>query len=153
MIPLPHQNESEHRYHKRLRAYWEHLRGSRPFPSENEIEPDDLEEIWPSCFLISIDNVTHRLGYRYSYLGADLMEAYGCDSGNADIAGQMLSTSDLPTVKKFDDIRQIKKPLLDESEFVNAKNVTIKYRAILVPLGYEDGQVSHILGCMRWAIG
>lgn len=141
-----------HRFHERLREYWDKLRGDRPFPKESEIDPDELEEIWPSCFLISIDDVTRRLGYHYSYLGEDLVEAYGDDIRNPDIAMKLVSAAEAPMIKKFDEVLREKKPVIDESEFINLKHLNIKYRSCLLPLGSHKGEVSHIIGCMRWRI-
>ena len=145
-------NDQEHRFHQRLYKYWDSLREGRIFPSENQIDSDEIADIWPSCFLISIDDVTRRLGYRYSYLGNALIEAYGDDSNNPDVAHQLLSTADAPMVKMYDEVCKHKKPAIDESEFINLKNLKIKYRTSLLPLGNSDGAVSHILGCMRWMV-
>lgn len=147
---MPH--DKEHRSHQKLQQYWDSLREKRPFPSESQIDADAINDIWPSCFLVSIDDVTDRLGYRYSYLGNDLIEAFGDDGGNPDIALQLLSTADTPMVKMFNEVRRQQKPAIDESEFVNLKNLKIKYRTSLLPLGHKDGEVSHILGCMRWKV-
>lgn len=144
--------ELHHRSHERLMSYWDALRKNRAFPSEAEIEPDDIADIWPSCFLISIDDVTRRVGYRYSYLGTDLIEAYGDDVKNPDVALRLISTSSLPMVKKFDDVLAGKKAVFDESDFVNLMGLHIKYRTCMLPLGVNDQNVSHILGCMRWKL-
>lgn len=140
----------EHRYHKRLREYWDELRGSRPFPAEHEIDPERMAEMWPSCFLISIDDVTHRLGYRYSYLGEELIEAYGDDANYPDVVMRLVATSGSSMVRKFDEVVKQRLPVMDESHFVNLKHVTIHYRTCMLPLGYRENEVSHILGCMRW---
>lgn len=141
-----------HRSHEILKEYWIKLRGNRQFPSESDVDPDDLHEIWPSCFLISIDDVARNLGYRYSYLGNDLIEAYGDDVKNPDVALRLLSTANMSMIKRCDEVIQGKSPVIDESEFVNFKGVRIRYRACMLPLGYPDGTVSHILGCMRWKV-
>jgi len=143
-------SSAESRYHQRLQKYWDKLRGKRPFPSESELNPDDISDIWPSCFLISLDDVTRRLGYRYSYLGEDLIEAYGDDIKNPGIVLKLLSTTDTPMVKKFNDVVTLQKPVIDESEFINLKHLKIRYRTCMLPLGTSDGTVTHIIGCMRW---
>jgi hypothetical protein len=142
----------EHRYHRRLRKYWDGLRGENPFPRENQINPDDLEDIWSSCFLISIDDVTRRVGYRYSYMGQELVAAYGDDLTFPDITQNLISTAKAPMAEKFDEVVREGKPMIDESQFVNSKNVSIRYRSCILPLGTAEGTVTHILGCMRWKI-
>ena len=132
-----------------LRDYWDSLRLNRPYPCENEIDTDDIDSIWDSCFLISIDDVTRRMGYRYSYLGKKLIEAYGDDDGNPDIVTQLLSTRSQRIKDNFDEVLHSQKPLVDEAEFVNLKHMNIRYRISLFPLGDANG-VTHIIGCMRW---
>ncbi|NBX03558.1 MAG: PAS domain-containing protein [Alphaproteobacteria bacterium] len=139
-----------HRYHEQLLAYWDELRGDRPFPKESEIDPDTIEEIWPSCFLISLDDVTRRIGYRYSYLGSELIEAYGEDANNPDVVMRLVSSAGMPMVQKFNEVAAARRPVIDENEFVNLKHLNIRYRTCMLPLGLEDGTVTHILGCMRW---
>lgn len=145
------QSELHHRSHERLQQYWDKLRGDHPFPSESQVDPDEIADIWPSCFLISIDDVTRRLGYRYSYLGDELVEAYGDDVKNPDVALRLISTASIPIVKKFDEVVARQKPVVDESEFINLKNLRIRYRTCMLPLG-QSGHVTHILGCMRWRL-
>ncbi len=144
--------ENNNRFHDRLHEYWDSLRGSRLFPSENQIDPDAIPDIWESCFLVSIDDVTRRMGYRYSYLGAELIEACGDDTKSPDVAMCLLATGSMPIVQKFDEVIRIKGPVIDESEFVNLKHLTIRYRTCLLPLGYNDAEVSHIIGCIRWRL-
>jgi hypothetical protein len=144
-------SELHHRSHEILTQYWQQLKGARPFPAESEIDPEALQEIWRSCFLISIDDVTRRIGYRYSYLGEDLIEAYGDDVKNPDVALRLISTNSLPIVQKFDEVVHSHQPAIDESQFVNLKHLNIRYRTCILPLG-ESGKVTHLLGCMRWKL-
>lgn len=145
-------SELHHRYHEQLEEYWDELRGNLPFPAEDQINPDTIKEIWPYCFLISIDDVTRRLGYRYSYLGDSLIEAFGGDSGDPAIAMQLIATSNKDIIHKFDEVVQRKRQMIDESEFMNLKNLKIKYRTCILPLGTPDGVVTHIIGLMRWRV-
>ncbi len=140
----------EHRYHTRLQGYWDKIRGDKAFPRENDVNPDELQDIWDSCFLISIDDVTRRAGYRYSYIGQDLVAAYGSDAGSPDINATLHSTDNAPMMRKFDEVVASKAPVVDEAEFMNQKQLNIRYRMCILPLGTHDGVVTHLLGCMRW---
>lgn len=139
-----------HRSHEVFQEYWEKLRGDKPFPREADIDPDEIADIWESCFLISNDDVTRRIGYRYSFLGNDLLGAFGDDITNHDIALRLLSTARVPNARKFDEVLTEKHPVMDEGAFVNLMGMNIRYRAALVPLGLENGEVTHLFGCMRW---
>lgn len=138
----------ELRYHGRLQQYWDELRGENPFPDESLVNPDELEDIWPSCFLISIDDVTRRIGYRYSYMGKELVQAYGTDPGD-DTASHLISPQDARMIEKFNEAVRGKHAVTDEAEFVNSKKLNIRYRTCILPLG-KNGEVTHLLGCMRW---
>lgn len=142
-------SDLHHRSHEQFRVYWNELRGDRLFPKEAEIDPDALANIWESCFLISNDDVTRRIGYRYSFLGTDLLAAFGDDLTNHDAALRLLSTARVPNARKFDEVLMEKHPVIDESAFINLMGMGIRYRACLLPLGI-GGAVTHIIGCMRW---
>ena len=139
-----------HRSHEQLLDYWQTLCAGRPFPHEDEIEPSDISDIWDSCFLISLDDVSRRIGYRYSYMGAKLVDAFGDDTNNPEMALRLLSSTRVPSAKKIDEVIKEKHPVMDDGDFVNAKHMNIRYRTCLVPFGYDNGEVSHIFGVMRW---
>jgi hypothetical protein len=147
---MPH--DINNRANEKIMKYWESLKNGRNFPSESEIDPDAIADIWDACFLVSIDDVTRRLGYRYSYLGTDLIEAYGDDISNPDVAAKLVSSTNVSTSHKFDDVVATKKPVIDESEFVNLRGVHIRYRTCMLPLGIKDNEVAHIIGCMSWRV-
>jgi hypothetical protein len=150
VIQAQSQESLQHRSHERLLHYWDQLRAGRLFPHEREIESDDIQDIWNSCFLISVDDVTRRIGYRYSYMGSNLVKAFGDEETSPDVALRLLSTQLVPNSNKMDEVIKQKHPVVDESEFVNAKHMQVRYRTCMVPLGYDNGEVSHIFGVMRW---
>jgi hypothetical protein len=147
--PVTMNPQLHHRYHELLLGYWNRLRGDRAFPRENEINPEAIADIWSYCFLISVDEVTSRLGYRYSYLGKDLVAAYGDEVNFPEITSRLLSSTGSSMMQKLNDVLQRRQPVVDESEFTNIQNVKVKYRSCMLPLG-DNGCVTHILGCMRW---
>jgi hypothetical protein len=139
-----------HRSHDILSEYWEKLRGSNQLPQETLIEPSEIASIWDHCFLISLDDVTRRVGYRYSYLGEALISAFGDSSASPDLALQLLSSSRVPSAQKMDEAIATKRPVIDNGNFVNTHHMNIRYRTCIAPFGHEDGQVSHLFGVMRW---
>lgn len=143
-------SDLHHRCHDELLKYWTKLCSGRQFPHESDIEPDDIADLWDYCFLISLDDVVQRIGYRYSYMGAALVGAFGDDVNNPDMALRLLSTTRVPNIKKLEEVLDKKHPVIDEGEFVNAHHMSVRYRTCIVPLGYENGQVSHLFGVMRW---
>jgi hypothetical protein len=139
-----------HRCHDQLLQYWKKICNGREFPHESDIDPEDIHDIWDYCFLISMDDVTSRIGYRYSYMGSALVNAFGDDVNNPDMALRLLSSTKVPNLKKIEEVLNKKHPVIDEGEFENAHHMNVRYRTCIVPLGYDDGQVSHLFGVMRW---
>ncbi len=143
-------SDLHHRCHDELFEYWDKIRDGRIFPHESEIDPEEINDIWDYCFLISLDDVVRRLGYRYSYMGKKLVEAFGDDANNPDLALKLLSSSHVPSLEKMNEVFEQKHPVMDEGEFVNKHHMSVRYRTCIVPLGYDDGTVSHLFGVMRW---
>ena len=123
---------------RRFHAYWNSLRGSKIFPTEAEIDPDQITDIWPFCFLISIDDVALRLDYRYSYLGSEVTKILDRDAIDSSLALRLLSSGN-PIL-----VNQIKR-VLTERKFIICEPVTgdngklpIKCFVSMAPLGYGD---------------
>ncbi len=134
-----------------LQAYWDDLRDSRPYPREDEIDMQDMADIWDSCFLIKCDPKTDsEKPFTYTYLGQALIEAYGVDSREKDICEKLVYPTSMTMVGKFREVMLTGRPVEEESEFRNHKNMLIKYRSTLLPLADETGRIGFILGGMKW---
>lgn len=129
-----------------LMGYWEGLKKNKGLPSENDINPDELSGVWDDCFLAQ---VMSNGRYRYSYLGKNLIEAYGDDLEKDEI-DYLVSTSGHKTIEKFDEVVKNREPISDKGEFTNSKHLLIKYRQLLLPFLDTGGKVGFILGGMRW---
>ncbi len=138
------------RLHERLLAYWQELRGNRAFPKEHDINPDDLEDVWDSCFLLQVIGKGADMRFRYSYLGSALIEAYGNDLTDQDVCATLIDPTTPNMIKKSAEVVKQRVQMVDESEFVNSLGMRIKYRSCLLPLGEKPNEVNYILGAMRW---
>lgn len=146
-VPIPSHSA---RLTEQLLSYWENLRGSRPFPNEEEVNPDALTEIWNSCFLVQVRDAEV---FSYSYLGDALIEAYGDDWTGKEISEALVYPHPLPLFHAFRTAARTAKAVSDENEFTNANGLTVKYRSCVVPLGANHGdQVRYLLGGMKWKI-
>lgn len=133
-----------------LYAYWDSLRGTRPYPQASEIRKEALRPIWDSCFLVRIDRARNSHGYTYTYLGKSLIALVGNESSEKDIREKLVPPSNLSLVRKFDEVLESGRPVEETSEFTTTRKVRIKYRANLLPLADEEGHIGFILGSMRW---
>ena len=142
-----HEETGQHRINERLNAYWDSLRGSRTMPNERDISIEDLKDLWQYCFLISVKEGK----FSYSYLGEQLVEAYGDDFTGKEIAETLLYPHPESLVKTFTEVAKSAAPQIDESEFTNSRGATVKYRSCVLPLaGNDEGSVAFLLGGMKW---
>jgi hypothetical protein len=134
------------RLHERLLAYWQAARGNRPFPSEKDIDPEELADVWDACFLLQVTPA----GFSYAYLGESLVKAYGDDLTSRDVCSTLVEPKSASMAQKCAEVVKQKTQMIDESEFVNTLGMRVKYRSCLLPLGDRADEVNYILGAMRW---
>ena len=134
-----------------LLGYWQSKCAGRPFPLESDINPDDLDAIWDSCFLVKVEAGASAPEYRYVYLGQSLVEAYGDDLTNREVCERLVYPSNMSLVHKFGEIVEAQKPAIEDNEFTNTKGLVVKFRSCMCPLSKrEGGGVDYIVGGMKW---
>ncbi len=142
--------EDSKRGHERLVAYWERLRGAQRLPTEAQVEPSAISDLWDSMFLLNTNKETGDY-FRYEYMGHEMIEAYG-----VDLTGKVHDEYTEPNVKSIlraaTEVAKTGAAAIDESEFMNRRGEYVKYRCSLVPLADENDaeHVHFILGLMRW---
>lgn len=147
----PTQTAKQQRINERLLAYWASLKEGRMFPSEQEIEPEEIDDIWQSCFLVKVEEAGGEPVFVYVYLGEDLIEAYGDDWTGQEICETLVYPANNEFAEKLLEVVTDETAVVDEVEFTNAQGLEIKSRSCLLPLGEEDQDgVRYILGGMKW---
>ena len=132
----PELSTIERRITLRLLSYWERLRGDRPMPTEQDIDPEDIGDLWDSCFLIHVRDL-EKSDYNYTYLGDAIAEAYH-HGLSADDPAALASPNAGKLASGYSKVIATGKPLLEEGEFHNLHDEIVKYRQCLLPLG--DGK-------------
>ena len=135
----------ERRVPLRLLAYWEKLRRGRPMPSERDLVPEDISDLWDNCFLIPVQNIPPS-SYRYSYIGRNIMEVYGGAPPTNDMTKAITPPAGVIDVCMT--VLQNRKPLIESGEFTRHDNRVVKYRQCLLPLG-EGDEVRVIFGALH----
>ncbi len=141
---------AERRITSRLTRYWEQKRGARPFPSESDIDPDDISDFWDHCYLMHTRDISTSDG-NYMYLGKAIMRAY---QGHLDPDHNpaVLSPNHRALEQHFNAVLESKTPIYQEGEFHNADGALVLYRQCMLPLGEKDDRVDGILGCMSFKL-
>ncbi|MGN7618611.1 MAG: PAS domain-containing protein [Ehrlichia sp.] len=139
---------SERRAIRILFAYWNQLRDNKIFPQIQQIEPEEITEIWPHCFIIEVKNDIDNQKYNCTYIGEKAMQLYRSDL--KVYAESQNITLFFPQVIEnlFDHLESVVEnlePIIDESETESADGNYIKIRQCLLPLG-NNNEVTHIIG-------
>lgn len=143
----------ERRISLRLLGYWEKLRGRRAMPVEQDINPDDIQDLWEDCLLVHVhdlDKDPDKNDYIYSYMGQSILEVHG-DVLPAGGKGSLSALNSVQLLRGCNTVVQTGRPLLEEGEFRNYRNHLVKYRLCLLPLG-EGEAVQAIFGGMRFKV-
>lgn len=139
------ETADERRFPNNLRVYWNKKRGAKPFPFEQEIDPDELGPTWDYCFLVQVRDILNVQDYNYTYLGEGIIRAY-----RGDIFDQhnesMIGPNAHALSKSFRRVMETRAPILEDGEFVALTGKRVKYRQCMLPLGNEQGEVDAIFG-------
>lgn len=128
-----------------LKEYWDTKRQGRLFPSESDIDAEDLKEIWQNCFLAEVKDGK----FNYDFFGSSIIEAYADDMEGEEVVEDLLYPENPQITNKFMEVLNAKVPVFYEGVFINKNNMDIKFRKILLPLG-DNSKIKYILGGMRW---
>lgn len=140
------------RVDEQLESYWQAISAGRDFPSEREISPEALKDIWNDCFMVRYEGGEgEQAEFRYIYLGQSLVEAYGDDLSNKEVCEKLAYPHNRELVAQFWQVVTSRVPHRVEDEFTNSNGLIIKYRSCLLPLAKDvPGEVGYVLGGMRW---
>ena len=125
----------------RLLAYWEQQRGEREYPALGDIDPAEISEIWPYCFLLDVRNYQ---GFPYfHYLGPSLAKYSGIFlSGQHEWAHTFLKKA----VCHFQEALERSAPVLVEEELTQFDNRKLLFRSVLLPLSDDQETINYLLG-------
>lgn len=140
----------ERRITLRLLSYWEKLRRGRAMPAEEDINPEDLTDLWDSCFLVRVKDLVNQ-DYHYAYLGQAIDDAFFQGIIRSDSAGAQPHPAPNHLTRNFARVVGTCRPFTEEGEFQNIRKETVKYRQCLLPLG-TDGEIQAIFGGMTFKI-
>lgn len=137
----------ENRLTYKLLAYWDERRGGRDFPSLRNIEPSDLEELWPYCFVLDVRSFADTPYFHY--LGPALAKFSGIFlSGNHDWSSTLLRMA----VCHFREALQRRAPVLVEDELTLYDTRKLLFRSTLLPLSENGRDIDFILGAANGKI-
>lgn len=138
----------ERRFTNLLCEYWNELRGERHHPRLDEIQPEQINDIWDHCFIVHYtDNK-----YKILHIGDTISEAYESDLNIASDA-PIIQLNNLDNIQFYlDEVIESTEAIIEESECYDLDGNTIKFRQCFLPLGNDEKTVSAVIGALRYKI-
>ena len=125
----------------RLLNYWERVRGDRDFPSLSDVKPEDIEDIWPYCFILDVKD--HSEFPYFRYLGRSFAKYSGVFlRGNHELSHTLMKKA----VCHYREAVGRGAPVLVEEELTQFDNRKLQFRSVLLPLSEDQESVSYLLG-------
>jgi hypothetical protein len=144
----PEIGVDERRMHVRAYNYWVSLLDGRPYPSINDLEPENLDDFGPYSVLLNFSADADNP--EISFIGRSLRQE--CELGT-----EIRTISDVPArsllSRLTDHYLQIIAncaPIGFEAEFVGQSGHHTMYRGILMPLSSDGDTIDFIYGVINW---
>ena len=144
----PEIGVDERRMHVRAYNYWVSLLSGRPYPSIQDLDPQNIEDFGPHSVLIDFSQ--NAEDPKIAYLGRALRAECGVDQAIYAVA-EVPSRSLLSRLT--DHYMQIIAncaPIGFEAEFVGQRGHNTLYRGILMPLSSNGEAIDFIYGVINW---
>jgi hypothetical protein len=129
----------------RLKKHWERIRKGRALPEMARFNPGPVDDLWPQCFLVSVDGRGQRLLYKYEYMGEELVALYGRDLTGCYTDERMAQFPGAIVCRGLGPAAMYRQALEEDGFFVNDHGRLVKYRACFLPFGSEAKGVTHIV--------
>lgn len=130
-----------------LLDYWERKRGDRDFPSLDDIDPEEIAELWPYCFILDVENF-RDVPY-FHYLGPKLARYSGVFlSGRHDWSRTLLKKA----VCHYQEALTRRAPVLVEEDLTQYDNKRLLFRSVLLPLSDDGVTIKFLFGAANGKI-
>jgi hypothetical protein len=133
----------ERRLVVRLLHYWRGLSDGDRIPSESEIDPKAIPDMWPNCAVLDIAG--KETDPEFTFVGAELTARAG-----AELSGRRLSQTPPDTLvakglSYFGQVLAKRVPITIGGDFTDGRGVRILYRSIILPLAKDGNGIDRLL--------
>ncbi len=152
ILPPPQPTDGElqgieRRLVYRIMRYWQQQCDGRPYPCLDEIDPEAIADMWPSCFVLEVGNSANAPYFHY--LGSSLAKYSGVFLGGED--DWSLTLLDKAT-HRFRDAVDHRQPVMLEDEITRFDGTQLLFRSILLPLSDNGETINYLLGAANGKI-
>lgn len=134
----------ERRMVLRVLHRWRELAGDRDFPAPKVVTGTSFREFWPYCFVLDCAGVAGDP--IFIEFGEELEVLCGRNMARRPARETPAPTIISETLKFANEVLRRKVPVTRGGEFALSGGATVLYRSILLPLGDDDDNVTHIVG-------
>jgi len=144
----------ERRLILRVLDYWHHIRGERPLPAPDDVNPAQFGEDWHDCFLMDLTDDSSES--RFRFVGRNLLDDSHLPPDWTGPSGQSLTDCPDGTLlaRSAEYISRVlakNVPISLGDEFTEGETL-VKFRSILLPLSSDGTNINALLGaanCLR----
>lgn len=145
---------SERRQAMQVVQYWDHLRGDRPMPEEDDLDVDDvmIAHLWDHCFVVQLRDVDLGIPeFNYTYLGPAIIGAYGEELAGVEV-DHMVSLNASKLTSAYQEVVKTMRPVIHSGEHDGHAGGMVKFRQVLLPISRGTDKVEVILGYLNYQI-
>lgn len=145
------QRGKERRVDQMLYAYWLSLLGDAHFPSQKDIDPREILQIWDHCFLLELICEDESDECYFQYLGKSLTARGILDQPAYEIYDRLLCVEHVHMRRMLQRMRLNGGPVSMYEQIKSYDGITkLCYRGCLLPLSNDGGRITHAIGGLNW---
>jgi hypothetical protein len=129
----------------RLIEHWHCVRKDKPLPEMARFNPGPVDDLWPQCFLVSIEGRGKRPLFKYEYMGEAIVQLYGRDLTGCYADERVAQFPGAIVCRGLGPAATHRQPLEEDGFFINEQGRLVKYRACFLPFGNETKGVTRIV--------
>ena len=143
-------SEYQRRTTDHLLAYWNWLRGSREFPSYQDIDQSVIPGIWRYVFVVEVAD--HILDTKVLYAGSALKAVCQCFVHDEQILAHLTPQLRQKLLVAISVAAKMKEPTFDSGELVREDCGEVLYRFVVLPLSDDQIRVNRLIGAFNFKL-
>jgi len=137
-------NPIERRLVLRLLQYWRGLGDVDALPSEADIDPKAIPDMWPHCAVLDVAG--NETDPEIAFVGPALAESAGTDLTGRKLSQAPANTLVAKGLSYYGQVLVKRVPITFGGEFTDQRGVKILYRSIILPLSEDGTNLNRLLG-------
>lgn len=134
----------ERRLVLRLLTYWRGICGERDYPSFSDVDPNSMQDMWESCFVLEV--IGHEADQVFRAAGDAISSFAPVPLIGSSISEWSPDNLIGVAVSHTRDVLRKGVPMSHGDEFIKIDGTKVLYRSILLPMSDDGETISGVLG-------